>query len=56
MTVRRTLILSLIFAVACLTMAGISAQGGGAAAAQGGGGRSGGGGGGGAAAPAAAQP
>src|SRR5438034_9528479 len=53
MTVRRALFLSLIFAVACLTMIGISAQGGGAPAAQGGGGRRGGGG---AAAPAAAQP
>src|SRR5207253_8866131 len=55
MTVRRALILSLIFAVACLTMVGIKAQGGGAAAgapaAQGGGRR-----GGGAGAPAAAQP
>ena len=42
MTVRRALFLSLIFAVACLTMIGISAQGGGAAPAQGGGGRRGG--------------
>ena len=55
MTVRRALILSLIFAVACLTMVGIKAQGGGAAAGAPAGGRRGGGGGG-AAAPAAAQP